>query len=219
MDQLLIELRAGGVSLEHQQECEEILGPKGPLDMLDFLTYLPLFILMHDSVVGNPLDMTMDKWSSSPTLLWSSVIRARKNMRKSSDQRTTEHGGTSFSHFHYNESEIDNCFDMTLAFQWLTSLIWQLGLKNINMMLGLCQMVHVNATANEIVLFNSDSQTHSTKMAMGLPPSRSCGNLSSHRRSWYSFKTSIQVNRLCSSFTFEWDSFIYKQIAERRTNK
>ncbi|XP_041452594.1 protein app1-like isoform X15 [Lytechinus variegatus] len=61
MDRLLIELRAGGVSLEHQQECEDILGPKGPMDMLDFLTYLPLFILMHDSVVDNPLDMTMDK--------------------------------------------------------------------------------------------------------------------------------------------------------------
>ncbi|XP_030843737.1 titin-like isoform X11 [Strongylocentrotus purpuratus] len=61
MDRLLIELRAGGVSLEHQLECEDILGPKGPMDMLDFLTYLPLFILMHDSVVDNPLDMSMDK--------------------------------------------------------------------------------------------------------------------------------------------------------------
>mgnify|MGYP001551300118 CR=1 FL=1 len=56
IDQLCVELRAGGVSYEHEKEVREILGTKFSLDLLDFITYIPLFIMIHQSVVLNPLD-------------------------------------------------------------------------------------------------------------------------------------------------------------------
>lgn len=54
----MIELKAGGVSEEHQEEARQKFGNKGVLDLLDFLSYLPLFIMTHESVVDNPLDDT-----------------------------------------------------------------------------------------------------------------------------------------------------------------
>ena len=61
IDQLCIELRAGGVSYEHECEVREKLSHLVSLDLLDFLTYVPLFIMIHESVVNNPLDDTRNK--------------------------------------------------------------------------------------------------------------------------------------------------------------
>ena len=34
---------------------------KGLVEFLDYLTYVPLFVEIHDSVCGNPLDFTRTK--------------------------------------------------------------------------------------------------------------------------------------------------------------
>nr|XP_033806698.1 uncharacterized protein LOC117363311 isoform X2 [Geotrypetes seraphini] len=56
VDQLLVELKAGGVSKEHEEAVRKELRHVKSLDILDFLTYLPLFVLIHNSVISNPLD-------------------------------------------------------------------------------------------------------------------------------------------------------------------
>ncbi|CAH1799833.1 unnamed protein product [Owenia fusiformis] len=56
IDQLCVELRAGGVSLKHEHEVREKLGHLKSLDLMDFLTYMPLFLMIHKSVTANPLD-------------------------------------------------------------------------------------------------------------------------------------------------------------------
>lgn len=61
LDQLCVDLRAGGVSFEHELEVREKLSHMDALDLLDFLTYVPLFIMIHESVVKNPLDDTRMK--------------------------------------------------------------------------------------------------------------------------------------------------------------
>ncbi|XP_058842203.1 uncharacterized protein LOC131697438 [Acipenser ruthenus] len=56
VDQLVLELKAGGISEEHEEAvCRELKHIQS-LDLLDFLTYLPLFVLIHNSVISNPLD-------------------------------------------------------------------------------------------------------------------------------------------------------------------
>lgn len=57
-DKLVIELRAGGISPQHEAIIKKTLltDSTKQLDFLDFLTYLPLFILIHQSVVSNPFD-------------------------------------------------------------------------------------------------------------------------------------------------------------------
>ncbi|XP_031754062.1 uncharacterized protein c12orf42 [Xenopus tropicalis] len=54
--QLLVELKAGGISREHEEAIQTELHHIKRLDILDFLTYLPLFVLIHKSVISNPLD-------------------------------------------------------------------------------------------------------------------------------------------------------------------
>nr|XP_022292886.1 uncharacterized protein LOC111103736 [Crassostrea virginica] len=61
LDQLCIELRAGGISEKHEREVREKLAHLKSLDLLDFLTYIPLFIMIHQSVVDNPLNDVRDK--------------------------------------------------------------------------------------------------------------------------------------------------------------
>ncbi|XP_078327312.1 uncharacterized protein LOC111103095 isoform X8 [Crassostrea virginica] len=61
LDQLCIELRAGGISEKHEREVREKLAHLKSLDLLDFLTYIPLFIMIHQSVVDNPLSDVRDK--------------------------------------------------------------------------------------------------------------------------------------------------------------
>ena len=61
LEQLCVELRVGGVSLDHEQEVKDRLKHLKALDLLDFLTYIPLFIMIHESVVDNPLDFSRRK--------------------------------------------------------------------------------------------------------------------------------------------------------------
>ncbi|CAB1413848.1 unnamed protein product [Pleuronectes platessa] len=55
-EQLLLELKAGGIHLEQEPAITLQLQQFPPLDLLDFLAYLPLFMLIHNSVISNPLD-------------------------------------------------------------------------------------------------------------------------------------------------------------------
>ncbi|KAM4569994.1 uncharacterized protein PAE49_009251 isoform 2-T2 [Odontesthes bonariensis] len=55
-EQLLLELKAGGIHLEQEAAIRLELQRIPPLDLLDFLAYLPLFMLIHKSVISNPLD-------------------------------------------------------------------------------------------------------------------------------------------------------------------
>ncbi|XP_023808268.1 mucin-17 isoform X2 [Oryzias latipes] len=55
-EQLLLELKAGGIHLEQEAVVRLELQNIPPLDLLDFLAYLPLFMLIHKSVISNPLN-------------------------------------------------------------------------------------------------------------------------------------------------------------------
>ncbi|KAK6187815.1 hypothetical protein SNE40_005756 [Patella caerulea] len=61
LEQLMIELRAGGVSFQHECQVRQKLSHLKELDLCDFLTYVPLFIMIHESVVSNPLDDSRQK--------------------------------------------------------------------------------------------------------------------------------------------------------------
>ncbi|XP_054862585.1 uncharacterized protein LOC118469314 [Amphiprion ocellaris] len=55
-EQLLLELKAGGIHLEQEAAVRLELQHVPPLDLLDFLAYLPLFMLIHKAVISNPLN-------------------------------------------------------------------------------------------------------------------------------------------------------------------
>ncbi|XP_056312341.1 uncharacterized protein LOC130223526 [Danio aesculapii] len=55
-EQLLVELKAGGIRPEHEASVRRELRNLHSLDLLDFLAHLPLFILIHNSVIANPFD-------------------------------------------------------------------------------------------------------------------------------------------------------------------
>ncbi|KAK5895827.1 hypothetical protein CgunFtcFv8_009484 [Champsocephalus gunnari] len=55
-EQLLLELKAGGIHLEQEEAIRLKLKSTPPLDLLGFLAHLPLFMLIHKSVIANPLD-------------------------------------------------------------------------------------------------------------------------------------------------------------------
>ncbi|XP_033846263.2 uncharacterized protein LOC117392313 isoform X1 [Periophthalmus magnuspinnatus] len=55
-EQLILELKAGGICLEHEANIRMEIQHIPPLDLLDFLAYLPLFMLIHRSVIANPLE-------------------------------------------------------------------------------------------------------------------------------------------------------------------
>ena len=56
-DKLILELKAGGISPTHENFVRKSLTSSNKqLDFLDFLTYIPLFILIHRSVITNPFD-------------------------------------------------------------------------------------------------------------------------------------------------------------------
>ncbi|XP_077956631.1 uncharacterized protein LOC120818181 isoform X3 [Gasterosteus aculeatus] len=59
-EQLLLELKAGGIHLEQEAAVRLELQRIPPLDLLDFLAYLPLFMLIHKSVIANPLNDSGD---------------------------------------------------------------------------------------------------------------------------------------------------------------
>ncbi|XP_077356352.1 uncharacterized protein LOC144003712 [Festucalex cinctus] len=54
-EQLALELKAGGIRLAEEAAIARQLRKLPPLDLIDFLAYLPLFMLIHTSVVANPL--------------------------------------------------------------------------------------------------------------------------------------------------------------------
>ncbi|XP_056224218.1 uncharacterized protein LOC130163822 isoform X4 [Seriola aureovittata] len=55
-EQLLLELKAGGIHVEQEAAIRLELQHIPPLDLLDFLAYLPLFMLIHKSVISNPFN-------------------------------------------------------------------------------------------------------------------------------------------------------------------
>ncbi|KAM8910567.1 uncharacterized protein AB9W97_006888 isoform 2-T2 [Spinachia spinachia] len=59
-EQLLLELKAGGIHLEQEAAVRLELQRIPPLDLLDFLAYLPLFMLIHRSVIADPLNDSGD---------------------------------------------------------------------------------------------------------------------------------------------------------------
>lgn len=58
-----MELQAGGLTVEHVDFVVDRLNHegKGFVEFLDYLTYVPLFVEIHDSIYGNPLDFTRNK--------------------------------------------------------------------------------------------------------------------------------------------------------------
>ncbi|CAH1244750.1 Hypp7378 [Branchiostoma lanceolatum] len=61
LEHLMLELQAGGVSMAHQNEVRAELAHLDNLDLLDFLAYVPLFTMIHQSVVNNPFDNQWNK--------------------------------------------------------------------------------------------------------------------------------------------------------------
>ncbi|KAM4614643.1 uncharacterized protein ACJ7VT_009910 [Polymixia lowei] len=55
-EQLLVELKAGGIHQEQEAAIRQELQRMHSLDLLDFLAYLPLFVIIHRSIIANPLD-------------------------------------------------------------------------------------------------------------------------------------------------------------------
>ena len=60
---LAVELQAGGLTTEHVEFVVDRLNHegKGLVEFLDYLTYVPLFVEIHDSIYGNPLDFSRTK--------------------------------------------------------------------------------------------------------------------------------------------------------------
>lgn len=60
---LAVELQAGGLTQEHVVFVVDRLNyeGKGLVEFLDYLTYVPLFVEIHDSISGNPLDFSRTK--------------------------------------------------------------------------------------------------------------------------------------------------------------
>ena len=61
LSQLWVELQAGGVTKEHELDAKHTLRHLHALDLFDFLTYMPLFIMIHRAVIENPLDDSRTK--------------------------------------------------------------------------------------------------------------------------------------------------------------
>lgn len=53
---LMIEFEAGGVTSEHVEYTRRKFLQKRYFDLLDYLTYIPLFVYIHDRIIKNPLD-------------------------------------------------------------------------------------------------------------------------------------------------------------------
>ncbi len=60
---LSVELQAGGLTGEHVDFVVDRLNHenRGLVEFLDYLTYVPLFVEIHDSISGNPLDFSRTK--------------------------------------------------------------------------------------------------------------------------------------------------------------
>lgn len=60
INELMIEFEAGGVSNEHLRFAKEKFSNKFEFDLIDYLSYIPLFVFIHDRIVSNPLDEKRD---------------------------------------------------------------------------------------------------------------------------------------------------------------
>lgn len=58
LDQMIVELRAGGISPQHEDEVRRKLGALRSLDFFDFLLYVPLFVTIHETVLTDPLSVS-----------------------------------------------------------------------------------------------------------------------------------------------------------------
>lgn len=58
VEDLMIELRSGGLTREHERLLLDQFVNKGNgvVEFLDFLTHIPLFVEIHQHICGNPLD-------------------------------------------------------------------------------------------------------------------------------------------------------------------
>ena len=63
MDMLVREVRAGRITQAHEDIIVAKFSEDGKsyVDFLDFLTYIPLFMEIHDTINDNPLEQTRDK--------------------------------------------------------------------------------------------------------------------------------------------------------------
>ena len=63
MDMLVREVRAGQITQEHEDLIINKFSENGKVfvDFLDFLTYIPLFMEIHETINTNPLDMERHK--------------------------------------------------------------------------------------------------------------------------------------------------------------
>ncbi|XP_078359153.1 uncharacterized protein LOC144643701 [Oculina patagonica] len=61
LEELMLGLTAGGLTAEQKEQTLKILGRTASLDFLDFLTYIPLFIHIHDHILQDPLGTVVYK--------------------------------------------------------------------------------------------------------------------------------------------------------------
>lgn len=50
------QLKAGGIRPEQEEAIKQELRHISSLDLVDFLAYRPLFVLIHNLAIANPLD-------------------------------------------------------------------------------------------------------------------------------------------------------------------
>ena len=55
LEELMLGLTAGGLTADQKEQTLKILGKTASLDFLDFLTYIPLFIHIHDHILQDPV--------------------------------------------------------------------------------------------------------------------------------------------------------------------
>ena len=60
IEDLMIEFEAGGVTPEHLAFARSKFSNKSHFDLLDYLSYIPLFVYIHDRIVRNPLNEKKD---------------------------------------------------------------------------------------------------------------------------------------------------------------
>ena len=60
ISELMVEFEAGGVTKEHIEFARQKFSFKSSFDLLDYLTYIPLFVLIHDRIIKNPMEKKED---------------------------------------------------------------------------------------------------------------------------------------------------------------
>lgn len=60
ISELMVEFEAGGVTEEHVEYARSKFASRSHFDLLDYLTYIPLFVYIHDRIVQNPFDKSKD---------------------------------------------------------------------------------------------------------------------------------------------------------------